>query len=379
MEEPIGWIDEFTGPDEAALEESVSAVAPAVREVEDLLAQALDRRASDIHLEPRSDHGRVRWRVDGLLTEGHHLSPELMRSVVGRLKVLAGVNLVERRRPQDGQFRTMTAQGPVDVRLSTVATVLGERVVLRLTRVQGRPRRLEELGMPERLESRLRDLVRAAAGMVVCVGPTGAGKTTTLYAALGELADGTRHLTTIEDPVEHLMEGVTQLQVHEAAGVDFSTGLRALLRHDPDVILVGEIRDRETATVAVRAALSGHLVLSTLHAKDATSALARLVDLGVDPVMMSLALTGVVAQRLLRNATVTEGPRPRGRRAVFELVIVTREMRRLMATRAPEEELRAEAIRTGLVPLRAEADHLLARGLTDAAEVLRVFSDEPVR
>ena len=349
---------------------------PAVREVENLLDEALERGASDIHLDPRRDRGQVLWRVDGLIASGPTLDQDLFRAVLARLKVLAQVNLVERRRPQDGQFRTSTSRGPVDVRLSTVATVLGERAVLRLAPVNERPRQLDELGMPPDLERRLRDLVRAAAGLVVCVGPTGAGKTTTLYAALSELADGTRHLATIEDPVEHVVEGVTQLQVHEGAGVDFSTGLRALLRHDPDVILVGEIRDRETAAVAVRAALSGHLVLTTLHAKDATSALARLVDLGVDPVMMSLALTGVVAQRLLRHRRETPGEGPTGRSAVFELVTVTRDLRHQMATRASEDSIRAEAIRNGLIPLSHQADRLVARRIVDAAEVVRVFSDE---
>lgn len=349
--------------------------APAVRLVNELIADAHRHRASDLHVEPQRTRLQIRWRVDGVLTTGPEYPLAVHASLLSRLKVLGDLNLVERRRPQDGQFRIRVNDSDVDVRLATLATVSGERAVLRLTEVHHERRRLHELGLPCEVAAQLNGALKAPTGMVICAGPTGAGKTTTLYAALGELNDGSRHLATIEDPVEHVIDGVTQIQVNENSGITFSSGLRALLRHDPDVILVGEIRDRETAQVAVQAALSGHLVLSTLHATDAVAALLRLVDLGVDRYLVASAVTAVVAQRLVRRLrTDPDGITDddfEGRVGVFEMLMTSEPLRRLLTERARDDELRREAFRTGLRPLHLVADDLVRRGVTTSAEVIR--------
>jgi type IV pilus assembly protein PilB len=357
---------------------AVEDASPAVRLLNQLVVLARQHRASDVHLEPRRDHLAVRWRVDGVLVDGPSLRLDLHPSLMARLKVLAELNLVERRRPQDGQFRLPLDDGAVDVRVATMPTVTGERAALRLTDVTHRRRTIADLGMPADMALRLQKVLRAPSGMVLCVGPTGAGKTTTLYAALDHLHDGTRHVATIEDPVEHILDGITQIQVHEPSGLTFSTGLRALLRHDPDVVLLGEIRDRETAQVAVQAALSGHLVLSTLHASDAVAALVRLVDLGVDRYLVATAVTAVIAQRLMRRLRPDSTEHYEGRVAVFEVVITSAELRRLISERVPADALRTQAHRDGLRALHLAAHDLVAAGVTSTAEVWRTLDlDEP--
>lgn len=352
--------------------------SPAVRLVTQVIALARRHRASDVHLEPRRDHVAVRWRVDGVLVDGPRLRLDLHPSLMARLKVLAELNLVERRRPQDGQFRVDLDDTAVDVRLATMPTVTGERAALRITDVTRRRRTIADLGLPTDMTTRLERLLRAPSGMVLCAGPTGAGKTTTLYAALDHLNDGTRHIATIEDPVEHVLDGITQIQVHEPSGLTFSTGLRALLRHDPDVVLLGEIRDRETAQVAVQAALSGHLVLSTLHAADAVAALVRLVDLGVDRYLVATAVTAVIAQRLVRHLVPGTTDRFQGQVGVFEVLITGAELRRLISDRVPADRLRTQAHLGGLRPLRLAALDLVAAGITSPAEVWRTLDlDEP--
>lgn len=361
--------------------------APAVRVVEQLLWHAHALRASDVHLEPRREGVQVRWRIDGVLVEGPRFPYDLHGPLLARLKVLAELNLVERRRPQDGQFRLQlsdASQGDaiqgdaiqrdhLDVRVATMPTITGERAVLRLAHGGHGRRRLDDLGLPVAIAERLGRLLRAPSGMVICAGPTGAGKTTTLYAALGELHDGTRHLATIEDPVEHVLDGTTQIQVSDTSGLTFSAALRALLRHDPDVVLLGEIRDRETAQVAVQAALSGHLVLTTLHATDTVAALTRLLDLGVDRYLVAAAVTAVVAQRLLRRVRPDDAAVFEGRVGAFELLVTHPAVRALLVDRASEDALRIAAVRHGLRPLRSAADDLVAAGHTTRGEVMRVL------
>jgi len=356
--------------------------APAVRVVEQLLRHAHAHRASDVHLEPRREGVQVRWRIDGVLVEGPRFPYALHGPLLARLKVLAELNLVERRRPQDGQFRLQlsdpsgsdTLRGDhLDVRVATMPTITGERAVLRLAHGGHGRRRLDDLGLPAAIAERLGRMLRAPSGMVICAGPTGAGKTTTLYAALGELHDGTRHLATIEDPVEHVLDGTTQIQVSDTSGLTFSAALRALLRHDPDVVLLGEIRDRETAQVAVQAALSGHLVLTTLHATDTVAALTRLVDLGVDRYLVAAAVTAVVAQRLLRRVRPDDAAAFEGRVGAFELLVTHPAVRALLVDRASEDDLRVAAVRHGLRPLRLAADDLVAAGHTTRGEVVRIL------
>ncbi|MCL6636821.1 MAG: GspE/PulE family protein [Alicyclobacillus sp.] len=275
--------------------------APAVRVVNQLLRHGVALRASDIHLDPEAQGLRVRYRIDGVLRTEQVLPKALQAAVVARIKILANLNIAERRLPQDGRMRVEYEQRPVDVRVSTLPTVHGEKCVLRLLDARHGVRDVASLHFSPDNEMRFRSLFRAPFGMVLITGPTGSGKTSTLYAALRELASEERNIVTIEDPVEYQLPGVNQVQVNLAAGLTFARGLRAILRQDPDVVMVGEIRDQETAEIAIRAALTGHLVLSTLHTNDTAGAVTRLVDMGIEPFLVASAVLGVVAQRLVRR------------------------------------------------------------------------------
>lgn len=276
--------------------------APAVRAVDDIHNDAVAQNASDIHIEPTGGAGgRVRHRVDGILIESRHLSGELYAQVVSRMKLLAGMDIADRRQPQDGRYAIEGKQHTVDARVSSMPTILGEKLVIRLLDHQTRVPTLEVLGMPERALERFRRVVHAPHGFVVACGPTGSGKTTTLYAALGERNVDSQSLCSVEDPVEVRIPGIAQVQVNARAGVTFASALRAFLRQDPNVIMVGEMRDEETAAVAASASLSGQLVLTTLHSNDAPKAIDRLVELGVSRHTISAGLSAIVAQRLVRR------------------------------------------------------------------------------
>jgi type IV pilus assembly protein PilB len=274
---------------------------PVVDLVDHLVHHAFTSRSSDLHLEPCQSATRVRLRIDGDMTDAAELPMSLHGAIVNRIKVLAGLDIVEHRRPQDGQFSTEIEGVGLDVRVATLPAMFGEKVVLRLLDTRRAVLRLTELGMDAADAETCRHLIRAPFGLVLCCGPTGAGKTTTLYASLLEVDARRLNVTTIEDPVEYVMPAITQVSVNDKAGVSFATGLRALLRQDPDVILVGEIRDAETAHIAVQAALTGHLVLSSLHGTDAVGALYRLLDMGIDRFLVASAVVGVVGQRLVRR------------------------------------------------------------------------------
>ena len=265
------------------------------------MTQALRERASDVHLEPQDNEIRVRYRVDGALHDALSLPANIGPALISRLKIMANMNIVERRRPQDGQF-TLTVDGrAVDVRLATVATIWGEKCVLRLSDKSRSLLRLGELGMPDDTHTAFSRLVRSPFGMVLCAGPTGSGKTTTLYASLAEINQPHRNIMTIEDPVEYVFPSINQIQTSEAVGINFATGLKSILRQDPDVILVGECRDPETARIAVQSALTGHFVLSTLHATDSVAALHRLLDMGIESFLVASSMLAVVGQRLVRR------------------------------------------------------------------------------
>ncbi|WP_424216195.1 GspE/PulE family protein (plasmid) [Streptomyces sp. BI20] len=279
----------------------VSEDAPVVHLVNLMLTQGLRDRASDIHIEPHADRVRVRYRIDGALHDVLSLPETMGPSVVSRIKIMANMNIVDRRRPQDGQIATEIDGRSVDIRVSTTPTIWGEKAVLRLLDSNRTLLRLAELGMPAATYARFSSLLRSPYGMVACGGPTGSGKTTTLYATLGELNQSERNITTIEDPVEYMFPSVNQIQINDQAGITFATGLRSILRQDPDVILVGEIRDAETARIAVESALTGHFVLSSIHAADACSALHRFVDMGIEPFLITSTVAGVVSQRLVRR------------------------------------------------------------------------------
>jgi type IV pilus assembly protein PilB len=387
--------------------DSLSDGAPVVRVVDMLLSQAVRDRASDIHLESRDDGLRVRFRIDGALHDVASLPLAMAAPVAGRLKVMAGMNIVERRRPQDGQIGVTVDGRALDIRVSTVGTVFGEKVVLRLLDRSKPALRLSELGMSPHALREFAEAVASPFGMIVCVGPTGSGKTTTLYATLRSIDARERSITTIEDPVEYVFPDVTQIPINEAAGVTFASGLRAVLRQDPDVILVGEIRDEETARIAITAALTGHLVFSSLHATDSVSALYRFIDMGVEPFLVASSVRAIVAQRLVRRVcTGCQQPHQLGaeeaafweriggdlstefvqgqgcnrcggsgyleRVGLYEVLRVTEGLaERLVSNRSSSEAMRRIAIEEGLITLRDESVRLVAEGQSTVAEVLR--------
>jgi type IV pilus assembly protein PilB len=381
--------------------------APVVRVINLILEHAVRERASDVHIEPSDNDVRVRVRTDGALHQVMALPSDMALPVLSRIKVMANLNIVERRRPQDGNFATEVLGRAVDVRVATSPTVFGEMAVLRLLDKRKSFFELSRLGMPADTEARYRELIKTPFGMVVCAGPTGAGKTTTLYATLAAVNNDTIKVATIEDPVEYVIANISQIQIHEAAGLTFASGLRAILRQDPDKILVGEIRDVETARIAVQAALTGHFVMSSLHATDASAALHRFLDMGIEPYLLASSLTGVVGQRLVRRncprcsspyepgveeiaflkrvvGSVPDGSFERGsgcnfcrgtgffeRVGVYEVLAVTDEIRRLMVDRGSQSEVRKVAQSQGMRTLAHQAVDLALEGSTTLAEVLR--------
>jgi len=382
------------------------AQTPIVRTVDLLIAQAVRDRASDIHLEPQEGRLRVRYRIDGILHEMQTLPLSVHPPLVSRLKVLAGMNIAERRRPQDGQFSIQSEGKDVDFRVATSDSAHGEMVVLRVLDKSLSLFTLTELGfLPDALE-RYSQMLRTPFGMVLVGGPTGCGKTTTLYASVNRLDRKGRNIVTIEDPIEYQFEDINQIQVNPQADITFAGGLRSIMRLDPDVILVGEVRDSETARMATQAALTGHLVLSSIHANDAVGVLFRLLDLGVEPFFISSALVGVASQRMVRRVcphcrSLSEPPveeqlayeeeigeRPEqfyygagcnfcaqtgylGRTAVFEVLVLSEELRRLLLRGASSGKMRARAISEGMITMRRDGMLKVRQGITTPYEVIR--------
>ena len=391
---------------DSAEPEIIADDAPVVQVVDRILTQAMRDRASDVHIEPSDDIVKVRFRIDGALKEILQLPAAIGPGLVSRIKIMANMNIVERRRPQDGQL-TITIDGKeVDVRVATVATIMGESCVMRLLDKTRSVLRLNDLGMPVDTHAQYSKIVRAPFGMVLCAGPTGSGKTTTLYATLSEVSNPTLNIMTIEDPVEYVFPNINQIQTNEQAGLTFATGLRSILRQDPDVILVGEIRDVETTRVAVQSALTGHFVLSTLHATDSVSALHRFLDMGIESFLIASSVLAVVGQRLLRRICPSckteytpsaeelafyeesggslkdvfyEGvgcnfctyTGYKDRIGIYELLVMTPEIRRLVVGWATQEELRNMAVKQGMRTLRLEAINLVGQDVTTIAEVIR--------
>jgi len=380
--------------------------APVVQVVDRILTQAMRDRASDVHIEPADDIVRVRFRIDGALKEVLQLPATIGPGLVSRIKVMANMNIVERRRPQDGQLTIMIDGKEVDVRVATTATIMGESCVMRLLDKTRSVLRLNDLGMPVKTHAAYSKIVRSPFGMVLCAGPTGSGKTTTLYATLSEVSNPTINVMTIEDPVEYIFPSINQIQTNEQAGLTFATGLRSILRQDPDVILVGEIRDVETTRVAVQSALTGHFVVSSLHATDSVSALHRFLDMGIESFLIASSVLAVVGQRLLRRicssckTTYTPSDEElifyqegggtaketfyigvgcnfcantgyKDRIGVYELLVMTPELRRLIVGWATQEELRNMAVKQGMSTLRQEAINLVTQDVTSIAEVIR--------
>jgi general secretion pathway protein E/type IV pilus assembly protein PilB len=400
--------EEDTNLDTAAEDASI------IRFVNQVLRDAIELRASDIHLEPFEDELRIRYRIDGVLQDVP-VPAQIKRfqpAIVSRVKILSHLNIAEKRLPQDGRIKIRIEENEVDIRVSVIPMLHGEAVVMRLLRQNATLRGMPQLGMDTRELECFRRVLQLPHGIILVTGPTGSGKTSTLYTALHEINDSVRKIITIEDPVEYQLRGVNQIQVSEKAGLTFARGLRSILRHDPDVILIGEIRDQETAQIAVQASLTGHLVFSTLHTNDAPGALTRLVDMGVEPYLVASSLEAVLAQRLVRllckhcraedhspaalafkkqinipaNTTIYRSVGCRecrqtgfhGRHAIFEWMDSDNEIRELILKNASSDALRDAARRVGMRSLAEDGWRLVRLGLTTVEEVLSVTTAKEV-
>ena len=414
------WIQE-TAPDadadvtystdhsEQLIDNANMADGSAVKLVNMIIRQAVNDRASDIHIEPDERQLRIRNRVDGILHEVMTALMSMHAEVVSRLKIMADLDIAEKRAPQDGRFSVDTGNEKIDIRISTIPTIFGEKIVLRLLEKKAIMVGEEKLGFDERDLPRFRRMINSPYGMILVAGPTGSGKTTTLYTALNIISDVEKNVVTIEDPVEYKLPLTNQIQVNPKAGVTFASGLRSILRQDPDVIMVGEIRDKETADIAVHAALSGHLVFSTIHTNDAPSTAARFIEMGIEPFLASTAILGIIAQRLVRllcehckeayapaselldELGLTHSPnllfyKPhgcieckgtgyKGREAIFEILEVDEEIKNLIVAKAPAARIRDAALQKGFRTLREAGLAKIVQGKTSVEAVLRVTQE----
>ncbi len=397
--------------DDGGFMDDSSQQASVVKLVNELLVDAIGQRASDVHLEPEDDGLIIRFRVDGLLRiAGVPTEISQFRdAIISRLKIMSRLNIAEKRLPQDGRMKMRISSREIDVRVSVIPMMHGEGIVLRLLDRSGMDFDLASLEFPSEMEKSFRRLIARPHGIVLVTGPTGSGKTTTLYSALAEINSATRKIITVEDPVEYSLPGIRQIQVHNKIGLTFASGLRSILRHDPDAILIGEIRDRETADSAIQAALTGHLVFSTLHTNDSCSAFTRLVDMGVEPYLVSSTVEAVLAQRLVRRlcpkcrvefdisswqppsdfsddsmATLWTANGCRhchdtgysGRAAIFEFLVTDSVTRQLCNEQASADQLRMHALKHGLMTLRQSGWEKVIDGTTSVDEVLRVCSSD---
>ena len=349
--------------------------APIIRMLNALLTQAARDGASDIHIEPYERHSSVRFRVDGDLREVVQPNRALHAALISRLKIMADLDISEKRMPQDGRISLRLGTRAIDVRVSTLPSAHGERAVLRLLDKSGSKLSLESVGMQGETLARIEALIRQPHGIILVTGPTGSGKTTTLYAALQRLDASSGNIMTVEDPIEYELAGIGQTQVNSKIDLTFAKALRAILRQDPDVIMIGEIRDFETAQIAIQASLTGHLVLATLHTNDAPSAVTRLIDMGVEPFLLSSSLLGVLAQRLVRKIDKSEPSGYKGRTGVFELLVVNDAIRSQIHSQASEADIRAAALASGMTLMRDDGERLVRSGITTPEEVLRVTRD----
>ena len=367
--------------------------APVIRMINALLTQALRDSASDIHIEPFEQTSVVRFRVDGSLRDVVRPRKAIHGSLISRIKIMAQLDIAEKRLPQDGRITLRIGGKPVDVRVSTLPTGHGERAVLRLLDKEAGRLDLQHLGMSEQMLPQFDTLISQPHGIVLVTGPTGSGKTTTLYAALSLLNATTTNILTVEDPIEYDLAGVGQTQVNSRIDMTFAKALRAILRQDPDVIMIGEIRDLETAQIAVQASLTGHLVLATLHTNDAAAAVTRLLDMGIEPFLLSSSLLGVLAQRLVRklcgNCKRYDGTLwhavgcehcghtgYQGRVGVYELLTTTEQIRAQIHNRASEADVKAAALKSGMTTMREDGERWLRNGTTTQAELLRVTKED---
>jgi type II secretion system protein E len=410
-----GAVVEVVSDDEEGAFDDVRALAaqaPVIKLVNVLILDALKARASDLHLESTAEGLRVRHRIDGVLHDVSRPPKTYQAAVISRVKIMANLNIAERRLPQDGRIRLRLAEREVDLRVSTVPSIHGESVVLRILDRGSRVLTLSELGMADAAREGWEQLIRRPHGIILVTGPTGSGKTTTLYAALSSINQPGVKIITVEDPVEYQLEGITQIPINRKAGLGFANVLRSILRHDPDVLMVGEMRDPETAEIAIQSALTGHMVFSTLHTNDAPGGLTRLLDMGVEPYLLTATLEGILAQRLVRvvcdgcaepykptrdelaridgaasgkaqksfrrgsGCEACAGTGYRGRTGIYEFMPLSDRLRELVVHGATLHAIRAAARDEGMVPLRADGYQKAAAGVTTLDEVLRVTRDE---
>lgn len=401
----VNFVSDDTAKKMDEIESSVNNT-PVVKLVNNLVQQAYIRQASDIHIEPFENDVIVRMRIDGDLIEVMRLAPATLASVISRIKILSGMNIAEKRIPQDGRFNYTNDEFKVDLRVSTIPTMYGEKCVMRLLNTGGESLlSFEQLGMSRETIARFDHMLSAPNGIILVTGPTGSGKSTTLYAVLNKLRKPTINITTIEDPVEKQMFGINQVQVNTKAGMTFASGLRALLRQDPDVIMIGEIRDYETAEIAVRASITGHLVLSTLHTNDAPSSIVRLIDMGVPPYLVAASVNAIIAQRLVKRLCpyckrkrvvsdaekallddygIKEAYEPvgcpecnhvgySGRIAIYEIVEMDHRIRKLISAETPIDDIRKVAAENGAEFLADSLRELVRKGITSLDEFNRII------
>lgn len=382
--------------------------APVIRLVNSIISQAISEGASDIHVEPMEDSVRVRYRVDGILQEKQRLPKRIQAGIIARLKIISNMDIAERRIPQDGRLSLKYEGRPVDFRVSSLPSIYGEKIVLRILDKTSSLKPLEALGFSQYNLKKFESIITQPYGMILISGPTGSGKTTTLYSILNRLNTPTKNIITVEDPVEYQLNGINQIQVNEKAGLTFANALRSILRQDPNIILIGEIRDKETAQIAIEAALTGHLVLSTIHTNDSSSIPTRLIDMGVEPFLVASSLIGATAQRLVRKVcqsckhpvepseeVLTHLGFPleegvtfyrgdgceacgytgyKGRVAISEILPISPEIQRLILRSASSKEIMAEGKRQGMKTLLDDAMNKAAEGITTLEEVIRVVS-----
>jgi general secretion pathway protein E len=390
----------------------MASEAPIIRLVNRLILNAIDQRASDIHFEPFEKLFKVRYRIDGVLHEAEAPPVRLQAAVISRVKIMAKLDIAERRLPQDGRIKLKIADREIDFRVSTLPTLFGESLVMRILDRSSLVMNFKAIGFPESIQTRYFDLIRQPYGMILVTGPTGSGKTSTLYATLAQINSSENKIITLEDPVEYQLLGINQIHVNPKIGLNFANGLRSIVRQDPDIILVGEIRDRETAQIAIQSALTGHLLFSTLHTNDAAGAITRLLDMGVENFLLSSTLLGILAQRLVRvicphckaetqpdqkmlqsmrlDESETRGVRFyegqgcenchhtgfHGRIAIFEYIEVDEDIRRHIVEQATTEQIKKAAAEKGVTTLRRDGWQKVRDGITTVSEVLRVTLDK---
>lgn len=389
---------------ESIAEEEINN-APIVKLVDSILKDAIKARTSDIHIEPFENYVKIRYRIDGQLYEKQRIAKDSLASLVTRIKILSNLNIAEKRIPQDGRIKMKSDGKEIDMRVSVLPTIHGEKVVIRILNTNNFNITKEQLGMEEDDLEKLERIIQAPYGIILATGPTGSGKSTTLYSILKELNKDDVNIVTVEDPVEYMLEGINQVNVNVKAGLTFASGLRSILRQDPDIVMIGEIRDSETAEIAIRAAITGHLVLSTLHTNDAPSTVVRLMDMGIQSYLVASSVVGIIAQRLVRKicphcieeytasdyekkilgvdtdldiklyrgtgCIKCEDTGYSGRLGVYEILEVTKEIRDLITKKADVEEIKQAAIKNGMKTIRKGCKNLVLRGKTTIDELIR--------